>query len=195
MQLRTRPRVLLDADEVLADFQGSVLGIISRVTGKPVCPSDCKQWDFFSQFLQTPEHHAEAMSEVGLPGFCASIAPLPGAQEGVARLREVADVYVVTSPFDSTPWVQERYAWLWEHFQIPRKHVVFTSSKFLVDGDMLVDDRPENVINWKIAYPDRQALLWDIPNTRGQHPELDRVSSWDQVLDRLQTIIQTRRGL
>ncbi len=184
--------ILIDVDEVLADFQGAAFDVIARVTGRRHSREECKQWEMFGQFLQ-PEERKPVFAEIRKPGFCSALSPLPGAQEGVKRLQELGEVYAVTSPFRSEPWVHERTKWLEDHFGIQESNVVFTSAKFLVTGDVLLDDRPDHILKWEAKHPHGHGLLWHLPNTAGQHDDIDRVHTWDEVIRRVRRIVRIRR--
>jgi len=180
--LNHRPRLLVDVDEVLCDFQGPVLKVMGHVTGKPYSPQDFTEWDIFK--LLTEEQRNQVFAFIEQPGFCASLKPTPGSVEAIAELRQIADVFPVTSPFHSTPWVNERTQWLGDYFGWKKSEVVFTSAKFLVVGDAILDDKPLNVTEWERYHPDGVPMLWHIPNTR-MLSEYDgyRVRSWREVID------------
>ena len=94
----TRPRVLLDVDGVLADFLTPALAFVEKLTGKTYQEADMTTWDIFE--VVGKEWEQPFFEACNRPGFAASLAVYPGAQEGVARLREVAEVYIVTSPLN-----------------------------------------------------------------------------------------------
>jgi len=184
---KKRRRILIDVDEVLADFQTPAFDIINRLFGKSLTAYDYEVWDLFELF--TKEEGDAIRAEMGRPGVCASLKVRPGALDAVRELRDMADVHPVTSPFDSPTWVAERYAWLQEHFQIPRRDVVFTESKYLVKGDALLDDRPDNITTWLKEHRRAVGMLWHIPNTRTmtQYDHL-RVKTWDEVISKVKKL-------
>lgn len=177
----TRPRILLDVDGVLADFLTPALDVIERLTGKAYCAADITTWDIFA--VVGKEWERPFFEACNQPGFAASLAVYPGAQEGVARLREVAEVYIVTSPMNHNPtWTHEREAWLWGHFQIPSNRIVHTSAKHLCVGDALIDDRPLNIERWNEEHPTGAGLLWDAPWNRTDKVGV-RVRGWSEIVN------------
>jgi 5'(3')-deoxyribonucleotidase len=178
-----RKRFLFDADEVLFDFQSACFDILRKFNGRVLTADDYLVWDFFVEL--TTEEKAHVRAEVSKPGFCRNLKPLGWAQDAVTTIRELVDVYAVTSPWDSPTWVYERNEALKEHFGIDKKHIVQTSAKYLVRGDFFLDDNPDHVTHWASEHPHGVAMLWHIPNTRKLGHEEFRVRSWAEVLDRV----------
>jgi 5'(3')-deoxyribonucleotidase len=173
----------VDVDEVLADFQGAGLEIANEAFGTKKTILDLEDWGFFEHF--TDEEQAYLRAECEQPGFCSSLRVLPGAQEGIRRLREIGRVFIVTSPFTSHTWVSEREWWLKKHFGFAKDDLIHTSAKYKVDLDAFLDDRPKNVVQWSERYPSRLAMLWPLHNTRQYQLDKYRVKSWDDVITRV----------
>lgn len=180
----SRPLVLLDCDEVLADFVGSVLSAAAEETGFEYRREEFHTWDIFDQIGGGPEVVSAIRRRVSEPGFCSQILPLPGAVEGFELLTEMADVYVVTTAWNSPTWMAERERWLARHFRLHRDHVIFATHKYLVHGDFFVDDKPDNVRLWD-AHRDGVALLWDAGHNRLDGDDLIRVVSWEELHERV----------
>lgn len=185
----TRPVVLLDVDGVLANFIEASLRVL-RAVGVSAEHDDVTSWHLEDSLGLTNKQRGWLMEAWSEPGFCSMIPPYAGAREGVDALREVADVYAVTAPMWSSPtWQGERTEWLVKHFAFDRKDVVSTHAKYLVAGDVLVDDKPETVAKWRqwgrITGRGHTGLgvLWDRPYNRNT-PEsvgLMRSASWSAV--------------
>ena len=176
----TKPRVLLDVDGVLADFLTPSLGLIEKLTGRKYTVDEMVTWDIFE--VVGKEWEQPFFEACNQPGFAASLDVYQGAKEGVARLHEIAEVYIVTSPLNHNPtWTHEREKWLKQHFDIPHNRVVHTSAKHLCIGDALIDDRPYNVQKWGYEHPAGTGLLWDAPwNRRDKVPGV-RVHDWREA--------------
>jgi 5'(3')-deoxyribonucleotidase len=174
--------VLLDVDGVLADFLTPSLDFVRREFGVTHSADTFPTWDLF----ETVDRRYQAAMEAhwAQPGWCRDIPPYEGAGAAVMSLREVADVYFVTAQMLHAPcWMWERVQWLKEHFAADDRHVVFTLAKYLVDGDVLVDDKPANVCSWADANPARRGVLWTQPYNVGHEPagNVVRCGSWDEV--------------
>jgi 5'(3')-deoxyribonucleotidase len=179
-----RRRLLIDVDEVLADFQTPFFEAVHRLFGRKLSAEDCQVWDCFS--LLGKDEALAVIAEIEKPGWCTALQPRPGAQEAIKHLRGWMDIYAVTSPFPSKTWVHEREAWLRQHFDFTGKDIVHTRSKYVVKGDAFLDDNPDHVAHWQDEHSGAVAMLWHIPNTRLLGHDDIRVRSWEEVITRLE---------
>lgn len=188
--------VLLDCDGVLADFIGGVCRTLADLGHPQHEPHHVTEFDFCKSLkLETDVARAVKQRISGEPGWWLNLEPFPSARLGVAELREVADVYVVTSPWNShRNWLWEREAWLKKHFDIPHSHVIAASAKHLVAGDMLVDDKTEAVERWDreqaCVYREIDGTLrttfgvqWETPHNRNDGWRGRSTRSWSQLLE------------
>lgn len=179
---RTRPRALVDCDGVLANFFEGARKVILELSGRDFKFEEMKHWDLFE--VVPREIESECFRRFALKGFCQNLDVISGAQEGMAKLAEVADIYVVTSPMHTKRWVFERTNWLKEHFGILSSNIVSASCKYIVEGDLLVDDRAENTKEWALHHPGSTGVIWAAPHNRHENIEgnLIRTGSWDDVV-------------
>jgi 5'(3')-deoxyribonucleotidase len=179
----SRPVALLDCDGVLADFVGGFLKLLGATTDRWFTPEQVTHFDIGASLGLSPAESAAAKRAISsTPGFCSALAVLPGAVDGVRALREIADVYIVTSPWNSCPtWTHEREAWLKRHLGIPHSHVVHTSAKHLVRGDVFVDDKTEAVIAWQVVHPRGIGVQWHTPHNRLDEWSGPSTKSWAHV--------------
>lgn len=175
----------MDVDGVLADFLGSALRIVNDMLNTKHLPSDVAEFDFCRSLGIDSNDAANIKRRIGsTPGFARSIAVLPGAKRGVIRLREVADVYVVTAPWNSnSTWTSEREGWLDQHFGIPYSRVVHTSAKHVCAGDVLVDDRTETLERWQAAHPCGIAVQWETSSNRLDGWNGQSTNDWDVLVN------------
>ncbi len=179
-------RVLLDVDGVLADFIGGALKLINSQWGTEYLPEQVTQFDFAASLGMTKERAAEAKRLISAaPHLARTLDVYPGAIEGVRQLREVADIYIVTSPWNSNPtWTHDRERWLKEHFDIPHSHVIHTSAKHVCGGDFLVDDRTETLPQWEAANPNGVTVQWETLHNRLDDCVFDfATNDWDALLE------------
>lgn len=174
-----RRRVLLDVDGVLADFLSPSLAFLDHEFGVKQDAQTFPSWDLFETI---DRRYQEAMAtHWAQPGWCRAIPVYGGAQEAVMALREVADVYFVTAQMLHAPyWMWERVQWLKEHFAADDRHIVLTLAKYLIVGDVFVDDKPANVNAWAAAHPEKQGVLWTQPYNTSHTPtgNVMRCGSW-----------------
>lgn len=185
-----RPRVLVDVDGVLADFTGAWLEIMVEMTGLEIKREEVSDWDIFgvleTRGVNEPlRNHVKEVcrSATSRAGFCGSLKVLAGAQDGFNQLRDIADVYIVTSPWNSPYWTFERDSWLLDNFGVPRKNIVHTDAKYLVSGDYLIDDKTSHIVNWCAEQPNGQGILWESAHNKGHEiPENSvTLSDWHSV--------------
>lgn len=160
---KKKPTVLCDVDGVLADFVAGYLAVVEFVAGRKHTHAEVTQFDIGAALGFTPEQSAAIKRGIST-GFATALAPLPGAVEGFGRLEEIADVYIVTSPWNSCPtWTHEREQWLKRYFGVTSSRVLHGSAKHLVRGDVLIDDKTETIVKWSAAHPGKTAVLWESP--------------------------------
>jgi 5'(3')-deoxyribonucleotidase len=163
-----KPLVLLDCDGVLSDFVGIYLDILRTQCGIDRRREDVTEFDIGKSLGLTAEQASDAKRRIGdFASLARMLGIYPGAQDGVRALREVADIHVVTSPWNSNrTWCSDREAWLYEHFGIKSADVTHTAAKHLVRGDFLVDDKTSTLHKWAAAHPSGVAVQWATPHNR-----------------------------
>lgn len=181
-------RVGIDVDSVLADFLSPGLALLSKWTGVPYTPDHLQEWDLDN--IIPDGRVGEFWEEMGGPGVCGSFEPYPGAVQGVKRLQEVCDVYIVTSALHTgKTWTYERDNWLMRHFDIPRSRIVHTQAKYTFYGMALVDDKPLNIEQWATTHPGQLPVLWSQPyNEKAKFPpaissSIVRTNNWYRLRD------------
>jgi len=182
--LNEKPVVLLDVDDVVANCSGAMSDIYYAKTGLTVDMTKFKSWNFFDNIAH-PDYpgivdHID--SQMRMSGFCMELQPFDGAVDGVMRLKEIAEVFFVTSPYEGPNWHHERENWLRHHFKVGRDRVLQASAKFLVRGELFIDDKPESCIAWLKHMQTGNAFIWDRPYNRNiEGSWLPRFHDWDQV--------------
>ena len=176
------PDILTDADGVLCDFLGPTLVIANRVSGMSLTAEDIRTWDVLPYY---PERfHPEILAAIGAEGFVTDQPAIPGAQEALEELRVLGNVWCVTSPWTSRTWAWERTGWLNTHMRFTSKEVLHVSAKHLVDGDVLIDDKFSNLVDWKAKRPQGTAILIDASYNANEAPSPDilRAHDWQEVI-------------
>lgn len=169
--------IYLDCDGILGDFVKQLLREVKAVYDVDIDYEAITTFDI----AQTPGFTPDMWSLCYEQEFVASMSLLPGAVEAVEELRKLADVHILTAPFDNAPyWMDERTRWLKKHFGFDKTHIHHSHRKDLFRGDFLLDDRAEHVESW--VWNDGAAVLWDRPwNRAAKH--LPRISSWPEVIE------------
>jgi 5'(3')-deoxyribonucleotidase len=182
-----RPTLLLDCDGILSDYVGNALLLLKQQSGIVVPREAVTSWEVTDHFPSEAERHKPTVKALikGRLG-CKSIRPYDEAKAGFAKLAELADIVIVTSPMAGSPtWMSEREEWLALHFGIHPHDVIHAHKKHHVVGDIFCDDRTENVVAWAKAHPRGLALLWHARyNEKDPIPKytVQRVRGWDELL-------------
>lgn len=180
-------QIALDADGLLRNFTAGALVVVKEVTGKTFSPVDIPAFGFSKALgLSESETHAVMTTISTRQGFVTALPSYPEARQGVRRLRELGDVFCVTTPWESpwgtNPWwVSESEAWLALHFGIDRVH--HTKDKSAYEADVFVDDWSNNVSAWLAAWPGRTGVFWrTIHNTEEAVPwGAHSINSWNAL--------------
>jgi 5'(3')-deoxyribonucleotidase len=178
---------LLDVDGVVADFVQLMVNAVRNLKFRDI-PINWRptKWDVAKELGLTHKQEDEVYEVLRLPGSANMLLPFPGAVQGVKRLASLFDVAFVTTPVEgSATWCFDRMEWLESHFGPDLgSRWVFTDHKYLVYGDFLgdflVDDKPENCLEFREAWPGSVPLRWLSPGMSIQEG-LVHVSSWEEV--------------
>lgn len=180
-----RPLVLLDVDGVLAQFMPAALAMINDLLGASYVIEDVTEFSFAHALKLTPEQAAAVKRMIGSSARLADrLQVYPGARDGVHRLREVAEIHIVTSSWDSNEtWEFDRKKWLRRNFDIGHHDITFTAAKHLVRGDVLVDDKTSTCEEWRAAWPAGVTVRWNTPHNRRDTWRGVRTESWDELIE------------
>jgi len=159
--------ILLDQDGVLADFEHAFLDAW-RAKYPDVAPveyEDRKSFHILDDY--PPELRAKAEVIYTAPGFIRNLPPVPGAIEAFRELMALgADVRICSSPlrqYENN--VAEKFQWVERYLgREATERIVLTRDKTLVQGNLLIDDRPR--IEGAVARPTWRHIVYDAPYNR-----------------------------
>ncbi|WP_427184509.1 5'-3'-deoxyribonucleotidase [Bordetella bronchialis] len=175
--------ILIDQDGVLADFENAF--IEAWRTAHPGIPpvefADRKSFHILEDYPADLRGRAEALYTA--PGFIRDLPPVPGALDAVRELVELGmDVRICSSPLRQYEnCVAEKYRWVEKHLgRAWTERLILTRDKTLVQGDILIDDRPAIE---GAARPRWRHIVYDAPYNRhvADKPRLSW-SNWRNVL-------------
>lgn len=143
--------ILVDCDEVLADFTRAALDIAARDLNVHLRKEDLHVWDFISPVPGLREAITRAVND----GLCRNLLPCDGAGEFLDELERrygSENVLVLTRPWTTAPgvvsktWLCQRAAWL-EAFGVPENRLIQTGAPKRLFPGILLDDAPHNVVD------------------------------------------------
>lgn len=155
-------RILVDMDGVIVDFEKRFFDRWRFLhPEKPYI--DLRTRTLFYIKDEYPKEYREFVKAIQEEqGFFENMEPIPGGIEALHEMKEQGhQVFICTSPLTKYEnCVGEKFAWVDKHLGrkwVPR--VVLTSDKTIVQGDVLIDDRPEIVGVEK--HPAWEHILYD----------------------------------
>lgn len=194
-----RLKVLFDCDGVLRQFTGGALKVVARVTGRHHDVSEVTRYDFCEALGLSRDEARAVKQAIGVTrGFASSLDVYPDAVGALRAIRAVADVRVVTSPWNSNDtWTSDTEKWLYQNFGIPFVHVHHTHDKASIFGDVFVDDKLEHVREWKDAWPSKTAVFWRTPHNAHESTPDGAVSMnrWDSLVNLITHGQEVLRGV
>ena len=171
--------LLIDCDGVLADFSK---GICDMQSYGDLTPAGVDRWEIFD--LLHPMDKRLALNVLGDADWWKSLSVIEGAKEGFEALRRKHNIFIVTSPWNvgdkvAKGWDDARREWLRREFDVPYYDVYIARGKERIMGDLLIDDKPGNILAYQNAHGPQSALLFDQPYNRG----LDLIrTTWEDLV-------------
>ncbi|MEK3955919.1 5' nucleotidase, NT5C type [Psychrobacillus sp. FSL K6-1464] len=154
-----KPIILLDMDDVMANFSAEWIRLYNEEYSDSLTQNDLTEWD--ASLFTKPECGMKIYDYLRNPGLFRNLIVADGCKDVLKDLTELgAEVIIVTdSPqgcsFGQSDWrgsnpTDDKRAWLQEHFPfIPKENFVVTSKKWLVQGDILIDDKPSTILKFQ----------------------------------------------
>jgi 5'(3')-deoxyribonucleotidase len=172
-------------DEVVADLMSEWLRLYNLKYNDTLQREQITDWDM-RKFVRK-EVGEKAYDILRDPILYPGVQPIEGARDGIHQLRSMGyRVVFVTSCVHGS--VDAKMAWLKKYHLIDfRAHTpkdfIAAKDKFLVKGEVLIDDGPHNIS----AFPGH-TILFDQPyNRHMDHPH--RVRSWEEIPKLVSTLI------
>jgi 5'(3')-deoxyribonucleotidase len=172
MELIRRPRkyrAIFDMDAIKADFFGKLLPTYNRDYNANLSIADLTHYSLRDN---VPVGH-KTDEYFRTPGWYLDLKPLPGALEGTAELvamtkdadpKKQIELLICSSPGRAFGCVPDKATWLDTYFpELYYRERVFTSAKYAVRGNAIIDDGPENIFHWKNENPDGAAITIAYP--------------------------------
>lgn len=187
-------QVAVDLDDVVVDFFAGVIDSMYREFGVYILKEDVTTWDDnpVKMFEWKDYGYAswwEWMQQ--REWLWATFPAVPGAIGGLTALRAAGHrVECLTSK----PQWAEHNVWKWlgrwrPAFQSVTIVGMDKSKSETSEADILVDDKPENIIDWVESDDDRLGIIFDQPWNRAVYGErIVRAGSWHGVLETVELL-------
>lgn len=153
-------RILIDLDGVVFDFTRRWVELANYKYGLCLKDSDIDDWEMY-KCTGGRLSKKKANAIIWESGFFRHMVPIKGAIYAIEVMNAAGhDIYFVTAC--KAGGFQDKEDCLSEHLTFPPK-MVFTEHKHVVAGDLLVDDKLSNLINWQKDNPGGTALCFAQP--------------------------------
>lgn len=170
--------ILFDADDTVENLLDCWVAMLNEKYGTSVLPENITDWDVALSFPSlTREQVYGVLREDEL---WKRLSPIPESAEVLQELIEEGhQVYMVTA--SDYHCCRAKFERIFEMFPfLTWDHVIVTSHKQLVKGDILIDDGPHNLVGG-----DYWGILFDRPHNRNfdvsEHDKIFRATNWANV--------------
>jgi 5'-nucleotidase len=153
-------KIIVDIDGIVADTLPYWLDDIYKDTGVEAEEDDIHRWEMHKCHPLNQLALGQIYDRLQRPGFVANIPLMPWAD---GNLRDIQNdlghtVMLVTarrgpvSMAETVTWCRTHLPWL------PENRLIFAIDKSVIHADVIIDDRPENILDYLAAHPRATAL-------------------------------------
>lgn len=141
-------RIYLDMDGVLVDLMHGWLPWLNEKSGLDLTSADVDMWGLEKVY---PLPFSTIRRPLHKKGFWEGLPPYEGAVSFVQVLDAMGhEVYLATAPFPSDVCMWGKKTWFEHHLDfLPPSRLIIVHDKHVLRGDMLVDDKPENLLQFR----------------------------------------------
>lgn len=194
--------ILLDVDDVTAQFRKRFFEIANEEMGTNYTIDDLSMdWDCDHLLFTSEESRSRVWNVVFSRGFAETLELTPGVGDVIESLASRHEVVFLTHQCEkSETWVVDRTRWIEKHFGVVlASRTVFTSQKYLVDGDIFVDDRPHHLTSWQERRLLRNKSGLILPITYAWpynvlSPTAIRTNDWEDIRKVIETCTRSSNG-
>ena len=182
--------LMLDMDLTINDIYPPLVEALNEEYKLDLEPNNWKKY-WWDHSLITAQITRKMVEDIfSSDEFFLHLPVMRGAKTAIPRLMKKFDVYVLTSPWMSSerPYA-DKYDWLKRHFPGLENKMIPTSHKWLVYGDILVDDHMPNCYSWK-AFWDSKGLETKTASLKYPWTDPNKVDiigkNWKELADKIE---------
>lgn len=166
--------IFVDMDDVLADTFAKHIEWYNRDFDQALKKEDIISGEVHENV--PPDHQDSVLQHAWTPGFFLELEPIPDSIEVMKELCMKYEVYIATAATQFPNSLQEKSEWLAKYFPfIDWQHQIMCGHKFILKGDLLIDDRALNLKHF-----DGDTILFSNPHNVHE-TEYTRVSNWKEI--------------
>ncbi|WP_304141231.1 5'(3')-deoxyribonucleotidase [Mesoflavibacter zeaxanthinifaciens] len=170
--------IFVDMDDVLADTYGKHIELYNKEHKQELSLAHIESGEVWHN---VPEMHQESILQHAYQeGFFRNLKPIKDAIQVMEALYNKHEVYIATAATQFPNSLKEKSDWLDQYMPfITWEHRIMCGHKFILKGDLLIDDRTYNLEKF-----DGDTLLFNSPHNIND-TGYTRVSSWLEIAERL----------
>ena len=170
--------IFVDMDDVLADTYGKHIELYNKEHKQELSLAQIESGEVWHN---VPEIHQESILQHAYQkGFFRDLEPIKDAIQVMEALHNKHEVYIATAATQFPNSLKEKSDWLDQYMPfITWEHRIMCGHKFILRGDLLIDDRTYNLEKF-----DGDTLLFNSPHNVND-TGYTRVSSWLEIAERL----------
>ncbi|WP_299110191.1 5'(3')-deoxyribonucleotidase [uncultured Winogradskyella sp.] len=166
--------IFVDMDDVLADTYGKHIELYNKEHQQELNINQISSGEMWQNVPE--EHHLSIRQHALQPGFFRDLEPIKDAIPVMEALYNKHDVYIATAATQFPNSLIEKSEWLAEHMPfITWQHQIMCGDKFILNGDLLIDDRTYNLKDFK-----GDTLLFNSPHNVND-TGFTRVATWEEI--------------
>jgi 5'(3')-deoxyribonucleotidase len=191
--------IIVDLDETIVNLLDPWLFLYNQQYNDFLTVNQLQTYNIH-QYVK-PECGKKIYDLLSTPGLFLHAAPFPGAISTLQHLTTLGhNIIIVTMVDDSIDGSKnierDKRSWCKEYLWfLPDKNIIVTEDKYTIDGDVFIDDSPEQVINYRKHHPNALIIGIDYPynkDIKEYDVKLPRDhTTWTRILNILTAINDT----
>lgn len=183
--------IFLDLDGMAADLYGKFLEMHNLRHGTSYTKEDVEHRENGEGLLDATGNFILCEDYLHEDRVFENLDPIKGAPEAVKHLQTMGKLYIASAPSRNPDSASDKIRWVTSRLGVDRKRIMLLKDKYLLRGDVFLDDFSPNVINFRrtnptafigtIAYS-HNAGIKDIVNVRADD-YLDTEKAWATLVN------------
>ena len=176
-------RILIDMDDTMTNFLEEVINEYNKTYGTNHSIDEVTEWVIPSSF------EYGLFSVLELTNILTMITPKLDSIEYINKwIDEGYDVFIVSDCCNRYQSYRDKLKWLKTY--IPKfdlSHFIPCKEKYVISGDVLIDDNLDNLEKWSLHNPYGMDLLMTAQHNKGIKDER-RINSFEEADDLIKTM-------
>jgi 5'(3')-deoxyribonucleotidase len=144
--------ILLDMDGIICDLYPTWIEKYNKKTNENIKYENISEYDL-TKFVKYPHVLLGILNE---QNFFLELEPIDGAIEYIKKITKLnlSIVIVTYVPWGNYFAHQNKQTWIDQHMPwFKKKNIIFAYRKHAVNGTLLFDDKPDNLLYWSQENP------------------------------------------